>query len=464
MIQLRWPILLYTGYLLVGIATIFHFNGTGDSGDSITHFLISKAAFAHPEQFFNHWGKPVFVLFSSPFAQFGFDGIKVFNLIVAILAAAFTHLAAIRIGLKNAWLIPLFFLFAPYNYIITFSGLTEPLFSLFLAVAFWLAFSSRQVTAAVLVSFLPFIRSEGLLIIGVFGLLFLVVRNWKALAALSVGHVALGLAGVLVGKPIHWVISEIPYATSNSVYGSGSFLAFPSKLVFIIGIPLLILFTLGVFFFIFQAITDPRKRTTAYLILSCFISVFLFHTLAWTFGMFNAMGLKRVMIGVMPSMMLLALVGFNLLTQPFSENPVFNRLIKVAVILSVIVFPFTENHAAIKWKRDMNLWPDQILAEQIADELTSTGIEPNRYVYNFNYFSLLMDVDHYDQRLKRHLNSESLATLHQGDLIIWDNLDENGGSSVSLNELISKPELRLITSQETLWRNDTLTFAAFYYE
>lgn len=45
---------------------------TGDSGDSITHFLYSKFAFTYPEFFFNHWAKPFFCFDNRPIFPIGF--------------------------------------------------------------------------------------------------------------------------------------------------------------------------------------------------------------------------------------------------------------------------------------------------------------------------------------------------------------------------------------------------------
>ena len=47
---------------------------TGDTGDSITHYLFSKYAWSEKGYMFNLWAKPVFTFFSSPFSQFGMDG------------------------------------------------------------------------------------------------------------------------------------------------------------------------------------------------------------------------------------------------------------------------------------------------------------------------------------------------------------------------------------------------------
>src|SRR6185312_15488826 len=87
----RLAYLLLLVYYFIMIALAFIAKGTGDDGDSVFHFLFAKYAFVCPENFVNHWAKPVFVLLASPFAQFGFIGIKIFNVTVTTLAIFFTY-------------------------------------------------------------------------------------------------------------------------------------------------------------------------------------------------------------------------------------------------------------------------------------------------------------------------------------------------------------------------------------
>jgi hypothetical protein len=158
----RISVLQYLCYLGAGLAAIALFNGTGDAGDSITHYLYARHAPQHPMAFFNHWAKPLFLLLAAPWAQFGFVGIKLFNLVVSILAALLTHLAARRIGLANNWIVPVVYLLTPLQFVLTFSGLTEPLFALLLAAGLLLFVSNRVLVAAMVVSFLPFVRSAAM--------------------------------------------------------------------------------------------------------------------------------------------------------------------------------------------------------------------------------------------------------------------------------------------------------------
>ena len=116
---------------LAGLICIFLFNGTADAGDSIYHYLFARYAPTHIELYFDHWAKPVFVLLASPFAQFGFGGMKLFNVMVSVLTTYFTYRSAEKIKIANPLYVLPMMLFATMNFTIMFSGFTEPLFALF---------------------------------------------------------------------------------------------------------------------------------------------------------------------------------------------------------------------------------------------------------------------------------------------------------------------------------------------
>ncbi|MCS7029829.1 MAG: hypothetical protein NZ519_13810, partial [Bacteroidia bacterium] len=67
----------------------------------------------------------------------------------------------------------------PSYYILTFSGLTEPLFALFLSVGVYLLLREKYLFSVIWVSFMPFVRSEGLIIILAFTCFLIVQKKWK---------------------------------------------------------------------------------------------------------------------------------------------------------------------------------------------------------------------------------------------------------------------------------------------
>ena len=74
---------LVIGYTIL----VFLSEGTIGGADDITHYRYSRYAYQNPYFFLHHWGKPFFTAVSSPFAQFGYNGIRIFNVLAGAAAA-----------------------------------------------------------------------------------------------------------------------------------------------------------------------------------------------------------------------------------------------------------------------------------------------------------------------------------------------------------------------------------------
>ncbi len=147
-----------------------------DTGDGIMHFFIAQVSWEDSTFFLHHWGKPLYILLSSPFAQLGFNGTIAFNFLVFYLTVffawkMFNHW---RISIQLALLFPFFLLFTHDYNVTLLSALTEPLFSLFLLVSTWFLIRKNYVLFAFFIGCLPFLRSEGQLpVLMAFGILIL---------------------------------------------------------------------------------------------------------------------------------------------------------------------------------------------------------------------------------------------------------------------------------------------------
>ena len=89
-------LILVISYAILAIIS----EGTHGDADDIGHYRRSRYAFQFPEFFLYHWGKPFFTALSSPFAQFGFKGIRIFNVLAGTLAAYYTYRTAILLKFK----------------------------------------------------------------------------------------------------------------------------------------------------------------------------------------------------------------------------------------------------------------------------------------------------------------------------------------------------------------------------
>ncbi len=449
-------------YAVIATLSIIFFNGTVDTGDSITHYLFAKYAPLHHVLFFDHWAKPIYVLLFSPFAQFGFIGIKVFNTLIALITIYVTYKTAKVLNLKNFTIVAIIMMFSPLYYILTFSGLTDLLFALLIAVCIYLCVKEKYLIASIVVSFSPFIRSEGLIIIGVFGLYFLFKRKWKIIPLLLLGHIAYSIAGYFVFKDFLWVFNQIPYANMGSPYGHGKLMHFVDQLIYVIGVPIYFLFWIGFICMIWKTFRKKIKIEESILVLFGFICFFVAHTLFWYLGIFNSMGLNRVLIGVLPMISLIALYGFNFLTEEILGNKkTIKVIIKIFLIGYILVFPFTSNPAAINWKKDMMLSGSQISAINAASFIKNNWQKNHRIIFAHPYVCEALQFDFFDPNISLNLNKYSLAELKTGDIVIWDNWFAVVESHIQKEELHNNPELTNIYNSSEFENGRNVVFAVY---
>lgn len=431
-------LLLYFG---VAIFLIFNFKGVGTEADSISHYLIAKYALQHPELFLDHWGKPLFTLLASPFAQFGFKGIKIFN----ILCVGANLLLIFRVSklLHFKWpiLACLFYLLFPLTLSTTFSGLTEPLMGFFLLGSLLLLLQRKEILALTLISFTPFIRSEGLVIILTFAIFQSINGKWKSLPYLLVGHLIFMLIGAFYYQDLLWVFNLIPYASLNSPYGSGDWFHFFDKMTYVMGVPLMILFWIGLLLYSWQGVKKGTPLPPKVLIPACFTAFFIAHTVFWKFGIFNSMGLKRVFAAITPLMALMALYAFENGNRLASAKWI--KPLQIVYLLYILIFPFTSNPAATEFKRDLSLTKKQ-------KSLANFEIEPagKRLVYADPYLSLRCSVNPFNSKEYLQLHLDHWNKIKSGDLIIWDNWHaeyESGLSYATLEKMVKRKQLKKVT-------------------
>lgn len=453
--------ILFIFYALVSVISIACFEGVGDVGDSVSHYLYARYAPVHPELYFDHWAKPLFVLLASPFAQFGFAGMKAFNALVSFATVIVTYRIALQLKLSNPAVIVLLMLFSPLWYILTFSGLTEPLFALFTALGIYFCLDRRYLAACLVISFLPYIRSEGLIIAGVFGLYLLQVRRWKHLPLLLAGSVAYGIAGWFIYHDFLWVFTRIPYATMGSVYGSGPLLHFVEQLINVVGVPIYALLWIGMVAIVAGVIKKKKGPEEGILVLLGFLCFFAAHSLFWYLGIFNSMGLKRVLLGVMPLTAIMALNGFNVLLEGLPSYPKAKITLGALLLAYIVIFPFTSNPSAIQWKKDMMRTGEQKLADEVKDTLLKRGLVARPLVFDHQYLSLVFDLDHFDESKRLSLTPDHIQSLAPGGIVIWENQFAGEVSAIKKEHLDANPGLSCTYSRKIDDFGKTIEYAVY---
>ena len=251
----------------------------------------------------------------------------------------------------------------------------------------------------ILISFLPFVRSEGLIMAGVFAVFFMLNKNFKATLFLIFGHIVYSVAGFFVHHDIWWVINEIPYNRLSSAYGSGEISHFITSLIYVLGVPVYLLFWMGVVAYFVALVQRREKAFSLYsiVIVGGTFAFIISHSLFWALGIFNSMGLIRVMVGIIPLISIIALQGFNFITEHRYFGVLIKRIVQTLIIIYIIVFPFTNNPAAINVKKDLLPDSGQICSHEVADYINNNGYKEKRFFTAYAYFSVVMEMDYFDK-------------------------------------------------------------------
>lgn len=387
------------------------------------HYQYARWAPFHHKLFFDHWAKPLYVLLASPAAQFGIRGIKLFNILVSACTIFFTSLVAKRLNIKRFSLAALFMIMSPALIVYSLSGLTEPLFALVLIISVWLYLNDKIFWSIIIISFLPFVRSEGLMMCGVIAVLLVIEKRWKTLPLILFGHFIYGIAGYFVYHNLLWTFTQIPYARLSSAYGHGQWDHFFVNILFIIGVPLYILLGIGMIAGarkIFDRKFFIEHKRELFLIHGCFCAYFFGHVIFWKFGIFNSFGMLRVLVAVLPLMAIIELRGINFAVNCIPISFV-KKMVVTGVVIYVIIFPFAPNLYAWNFRQNFSLNTSQQLLVDMGSFIRTNYPEYKKYNYYFdaNYTSIVMDIDFFDSRVSRR-TWETWESPPLKSFLIWD--------------------------------------------
>lgn len=396
--------------------------GTYDAGDSVMHFQIAHYAFQHPDNFLSHWGKPFFTLVSSPFAAFGYGGMQLFQCLLALGTGWLTYRNALRLGLRPAWVAPLLVLAAPEFFLSQMSGLTEPLFAFVLTLGVYLLLQDRWFLGALAFSVLPFVRTEGFLLLPAVGLFLILRRKWVAVPALGAATaVYAALGGIFLGDFL-WIWTKNPYANMSMNYGIGTWGHFPEQYVFVVGIPIYVLTIAG----LLAAPIRWLKGWTAgpmeeiLLVLGTFGTYFLAHMYFWATGTGHSMGMLRVMIAIVPMGALIAMGAVDGLRRWLggTRRKVFQVALGL-VAAYVAMFPLIPNPAAIH-SVELGLSLDQQLLLQCTDFMCKEGLLDRKVYCVHPSAAFFAGIDPFDPARFRSLNRYAGDKPAPGCLLLID--------------------------------------------
>ncbi len=443
----RLPYYLLLAFGIHFIIMAFLSEGSVGGADDIAHYKFSRYAFQHPSFFLDPWAKPFFTLLMAPFAQLGMMGVRFFNIVLGLATGLLTFLTARRLNYRNPLLAIFLLVFSPLYAGLMISGMTEILFGFILILGIYLYFFNRDVWSAVIISLLPFVRTEGALIMVLFLLAFLLKRRWKAMPFLLAGFLVFSIIGSFHYGDFFWVIHTMPYrGDAAGIYGSGELLYFVKRSRIIFGPVFFFLIIIGAILipvWFFGRGKDHRKPFLRELLIGFlpFIFYFAAHSYVWWKGKGNSVGETRVMAAVLPSAALLALFGWNRVMHWLALSA-FKRNFLVAILAILVVFSSFRIQ-----KIPVDLAPSQQLVKVAAKWIKDSEYADRKLYYFDPYLWYFLERDPNDRTLLaqwlpdvNHPQKNILA----GELVFWDAHYGPNEGQVPLVRLKENPFFRQI--------------------
>jgi len=316
-----------------------------DSGDGLAHYFIAQRVWQNPVDLLNHWGKPLFTLFAAPFAYFGYTTYICFNVLIYCSTLYVAFLLSKKLKFQSALLLiyPLGLLTSLDYAGNILGGMTEVFFGFLVLLSCLLLIQKRWVWFAVLVSFLPFSRSEGQIMIPLALLVLVYFKAWKAIPFLFFGFLIYALVGLFAFDEFWWYFTQNPYRDASDIYGHGSWMHYINFWYVHLGVFGLLLLILGlpVFFYIAtRRKNDSTKILAVFYLATIYFGILFTHMVLWAYGKNGALGLTRLAIHGWPGLLLGLLLVIDSVLEKNHLKFVFTGFSLVICIFLIVIFPF----------------------------------------------------------------------------------------------------------------------------
>ncbi|MCF8465564.1 MAG: hypothetical protein K9G41_12025 [Flavobacteriales bacterium] len=433
------------GWVLLAITVTFisYFvyisDGFHGGGDSLAHYRIAKFSWKHPLYLLDHWGKPFFTLLAAPFAQLGFKGIQFFNLLCGIFSVLLVAEIAKELKFRYYWLAVPIVLLTPIFFQEFFSGLTEVCFAVLLLLSLWLRLKKQFVLSLILMSLLPFVRTEALLLITWFGLQDVLERRSPQVLLLLLGTVVYSLIGWAAKGDILWLINDMPYVGGNHIYGSGKlfhyFLIMPES----IGSATLFATLFGLAVLAFHSLNSAKEdRWIRNYVLIPMIIYIGFHSIMWFVGRVS-LGLPRMLAVIVPFLAIVIIYGFNWLNGMLTSRiiAIFGWFLCYTIVMN------TYRQVELP----VPLGNEERVLEQTAQYIRQNGLTGHKIHYYslYNEVSLGLNPHNADKCQQIvHNRANPHKEVKPGSLVIWDAHFSPNEGAMPLENLSSNEHFEML--------------------
>jgi hypothetical protein len=408
------------------LGLIFSTNDTFDKADGLWHFMLARYSFENPAFLLDLWGKPVFTGLAAAFAQFGFKGVHFLQLIYVIISCISVYRIALRYNLSSKILIPVLIAFSPVFLPLILSSMTEILFGTIIILGAALVIENRYVAAAIVISFAPYSRQEGFMIILIFFWVYMLHKELRKSLLLLTGTLFFVIVGGIVHKDLLWLIHQHPYSDA-SMYGHGELLHYVNAADEIFGTTASILGLLGALISLFVGIKHFRQQIIPsqesklqsarfYLLTIIPVLFFCIHSFVWYKGWSGSLGLHRIMACIIPLLSVQILFAITAITSYGKKIPYLSIITTIAIGSTFIYGAITQKSVPL------HLGPEEEVVYEAGKWSKNKGLSDKHFFYSHPYFIMMFDFNPYTSSEKRVINYgvPMREIIKPGDLVLWD--------------------------------------------
>jgi hypothetical protein len=418
-----------------------------DCGDGLQHFFISQSSWSDATQFLNHWGKPGFILLSSTFAQFGYKGMIVFNILIYCLTLFFAFKIFQKLDFNPffASFFPFLLLLADDVSVTIIGGLTEPLFNLFVVIGLYFILHKKWLYFAITVSFIPFLRSEGQLVIILALFILIINKQYKIIPILASSFVIYAIVGWILIDDFWWYFNKSPYYFGNNIYGKGTWQHYLISYKEYIGNFSLALIIIGFIGLIYLVVKQKRNEIEVNALIfsfGVFLGVLITHSYLWANGKYGSLGLTRIATQGVPAFFIVCFYYAHKILE-FIPKKTQNIL-----YILCLFYLFFELYSTKKWPLKKSIFEKQVLNAGVFLKDNKSKINKVFYhhpiiAYSCNENPLIPNSKFHfynGKNLKKDLNT----IIKKGDIVVWDSHFGPQEAQLSLEELYLLKQLKLI--------------------
>ncbi len=426
--------------LVILIAILVISEGFSGATESLINFKFSRWAFSNPEFFLNSISKPLFTILSSPFALLGFKSFQLFNVLVGMATGYVSYLVAKELKIKSPTLAIVICCFTPIFMVNLFSGITEILFAFTAILATYFLVKERYISGAIIVSFLPIIKTEGFLLILIYIYYFVHKKHYKEILYTLTAFIFFSVVGAIFGKSFFWLFADFSKLLGFNPNTQGSLFQFVTRSPGFFGIPNEIFFVTGLIAGLSLYLRQKRAYSKEFLLIVLpFLVYFMGHSLSFWTGIGGSDGSSKYMAAIVPFMAIMATRGLYIFAKMFLI--IFKlEWIRVAALVigfaSIIHIPFAIQNYPI------NLDSESFAVNATSDWVKTKVTNESNIYYNHPSFPFFLDSKFNDSRIQS-IEGNSLLAMKVGDLFLYDE-HYSKTSGVEINALINNPEFELL--------------------